>query len=120
MDKRTELLSKFKKIEGELVESLKLTNLEISENENNLEKSEIEKYIKQVKKTRKLFDEYESIAAKIEKLASEKGQKIENSEEIVNLRAPEQQETIVMTEVLPDNKTKVTTKKKTKKSVREF
>ena len=124
MDKRAELLEKFKKIENELVDCLKNAGSALDETKKKTAaKTQIKGYIKQVEKARVLFDEYEAVATEIEKLSGLKNTEIKTSEEIVNLREePKNEEEIVYeTKIQADEKpVKVMTKKKTKKPVREF
>ncbi len=124
MDKRAELLEKFKKIENELVECLKNAGSALDEtNKKTAAKTQIKGYIKQVEKARCLFDEYEAVATEIEKLSGLKNTEIKTSEEIVNLREnPKNEEEVVYeTKIQADEKpVKVATKKKTRKPVREF
>ena len=68
-----ELVEKFKKIEEELIEILKVKSPEFANDEKKqLVKSEIKKYIKKVEKARTLFEMYENVALQIEKLSVKK------------------------------------------------
>ena len=68
-----ELVEKFKKIEEELIEILKVKSPEFANDEKKqLVKSEIKKYIKKVEKARALFEMYENVALQIEKLSVKK------------------------------------------------
>ncbi len=123
MDKRIELLEKFKKIENELVDCLKNAGDMLDEKKKATTKVQINEYIKQVEKARKLFDNYESVALEIEKLSGLKNTEIKTSEEIVNLREElkNEEEIVYETKIQADDKpVKVASKKKARKPIREF
>lgn len=122
MDKRLELLEKFKDLEKKLCECLKTTKIEEKEAKNELAtKTEIKAYIKKVQRARKIFDEYELVAKEIENLSDKKNTKLEISENIVNLRdAEEKTEIVYETKIDSNNNARVEAKKKSKKIVKEF
>ena len=80
----SELLSKFQKLEAELIEVLKIQPIEFDENTaKGTVKKEINGYIKKLKKAKAIFEEYEKVAEKIKK-ASESEQTL--VQEVVELR----------------------------------
>ena len=122
-----ELVEKFRKLESELVEVLKIEGISFDdETKKQTVKSQLKAYIKKVEKARKVFDEYEKVAKEIEKIAAAEGSKgstsAEISEEVVALREDEIEPAdatyVDKIEVL-DGKTKVVKKKKTT-STKEF
>lgn len=122
-----ELVEKFRKLESELVEVLKIEGISFDdETKKQTVKSQLKAYIKKVEKARKVFDEYEKVAKEIEKIAAAEGSKgstsAEISEEVVALREDEIEPAdatyVDKTEVF-DGKTKVVKKKKTT-STKEF
>lgn len=117
-----ELVEKFKKIEDELIEILKIKPLEFSEDEKKqVVKSEIKKYIKKVEKARVLFDEYEGLAAEIEKLTSKKDEEmLKNVEELASSREELHSDEYEDVQVVVDDKTVSVKKKKNKPATKEF
>lgn len=122
-----ELVEKFRKLESELVEVLKIEGISFDdETKKQTVKSQLKAYIKKVEKARKVFDEYEKVAKEIEKIAAAEGSKgstsAEISEEVVALREDEIEPadaTYVDKIEVFDGKTKVVKKKKTT-STKEF
>ena len=69
IEKETKLIEKFKKLEAQLVELLKIEPLDIDSTTQGA-KTKIKSYIKKVSKAREIFDEYEKTAEEIEKLTA--------------------------------------------------
>ena len=117
-----ELVEKFRKLESELVEVLKIEGISFDdETKKQTVKSQLKAYI-----ARKVFDEYEKVAKEIEKIAAAEGSKgstsAEISEEVVALREDEIEPadaTYVDKIEVFDGKTKIVKKKKTT-STKEF
>lgn len=117
-----ELVEKFKKIEDELIEILKVKPLEFSQDEKKqVVKTEIKKYIKKVEKARALFDEYESLAVEIEKLTSKKDEEmLKNIEELASSREEMVSDEYEDIQVVVEDKIVSVKKKKNKPSTKEF
>lgn len=80
----SELLSKFQKLEAELIEVLKIQPIEFDENTaKGTVKKEINDYIKKLKKAKAIFEEYEKVAEKIKKLSESEQTLVQ---EVVELR----------------------------------
>lgn len=80
-----ELMTRFKELEKELLETLKIKPVNIDEKMSKTEmKKEISQYIKKVKSAKKIFDEYEKTAEKIEKLAASESEEL--AKDVVDLR----------------------------------
>ena len=80
----SELLSKFQKLEAELIEVLKIQPIEFDENTaKGTVKKEINGYIKKLKKAKAIFEEYEKVAEKIKKLSESEQTLVQ---EVVELR----------------------------------
>ena len=80
-----ELMTRFKELEKELLETLKIKPVNIDEKMSKTEmKKEISQYIKKVKSAKKIFDEYEKTAEKIEKLAASESEEL--AKDVVVLR----------------------------------
>lgn len=60
-----EIFEKFKQVETKLVQALKTIPEDVSKEGKPSEKENIESYIKKVANARKLFDEYEGLAEKL-------------------------------------------------------
>ena len=123
-----ELVERFRKLEAELVEVLKIEGISFDdETKKQSVKSQLKAYIKKVEKARKVFDEYESVAKEIEKIAAAEGKKgstsAEISEEVVNLREDEivlGDEAYLDKLELVDGKTVTVKKKKKTSGAKEF
>ena len=63
--KELEIFDKFKNLETKLVDVLKTIPEKIDEEGKESEKANIESYMKKVQEARKLFDEYEALADKL-------------------------------------------------------
>lgn len=118
------LIEKFKKLESELVETLKVEDISFAEDaKKQVVKSQLKSYIKKVEKARKLFEEYERVALEIEKIAhADAGEQI--SSEVVNLREENNsvEKEVYVKEILAEaDGVKVVQKKKKKtSSTKEF
>lgn len=118
------LIEKFKKLESELVETLKVEDISFAEDaKKQVVKSQLKLYIKKVEKARKLFEEYERVALEIEKIAhADAGEQI--SSEVVNLREENNsvEKEVYVKEILAEaDGVKVVQKKKKKtSSTKEF
>lgn len=89
------LVDKFKKLETEILDILKENNIDFDESVNDKTlKSMLKKYISNVRKVEKLFEEYEEVAQKIEDLSADSKQKAAVDEAVVNLREDAVQETV--------------------------
>ena len=123
-----ELVERFRKLEAELVEVLKIEGISFDdETKKQSVKSQLKAYIKKVEKARKVFDEYESVAKEIEKIAAAEGKKgstsAEISEEVVNLREDEivlGDEAYLDKLEIVDGKTVTVKKKKKTSGAKEF
>ena len=120
IDDEKKLIEKFKKIEGELVELLKLEEIDFSdEAKRQTVKSKIKANIKKVEKAKKLFQEYEAVANLIEEI-NHSGE-AEHAAEIVDLRKDDVDKKVEFVDkvIVEGGKVKTTKIKKTTKS-REF
>ena len=79
--KEMEIFDKFKDLETKLVETLKTIPATVSEEGKGTDKENIESYMKKVKEARKLFDEYEALANKL----NEMNAKNENDEDSIEI-----------------------------------
>ncbi len=105
------LVDKFKKLETEILDILKENNIDFDESVNDKTlKAMLKKYISNVRKVEKLFEEYEEVAQKIEDLSADSKQKAAVDEAVVNLREDAVQETVEVEHV--GNKIIVKRKKK--------
>ena len=87
-------------------------DVDFDENLNGKEvKAKLKKYIANVKKMEKLFEEYEALAEKIEKISGDENDKGVMNEAVVNLREDKEQ-----TEVVVDKATNTVIVKRKKKS----
>lgn len=116
------LVDRFKKLEEELVAVLKIEEPTFEDDtKKQVVKSQLKSYIKKVEKARQLFDEYETVAKEIEKLAKKDKEAV--SAEIVALREDEdvKEKEVYVNEILAE-KGIVKQVKKKKKTVasREF
>ena len=90
--KQTGLVEKFKKVESELLAVLSETKVETDMTASKQTvKNGLKQYVKKVQKAKKLFDEYESIAIEIEKIAHEEAEEVLHehksiADEVVGLR----------------------------------
>ena len=90
------LVDKFKEIETEILSILKNNKLDFDENlDNKTLKSRLKKYIANVKKAEKLFEEYELIADKIEKASADAQGSHKINKEVVELRKEAEESVIV-------------------------
>ena len=107
----TALVDKFKKIEAEMLEILKENNIDFDESVSDKAlKAMLKKYIANVRKIEKLFEEYEGIAKQIEEISSDSKEKAVIDEAVVNLREDDIQETVEIQNI--NNKIVVKRKKK--------
>lgn len=107
-----ELLEEFKKIEQQIIDCLKLSEISFDENSNrNIVIDDLKTYISKVKDIEKLFDEYENIAKKISKIASDDAKNHTVAEAVVDMREEPKD---VKTEII-DIDNNVVIKKKKKK-----
>lgn len=107
-----ELLEEFKKIEQQIIDCLKSS--EISFDENSSRKNimtDLKSYISKVKDAEKLFDEYEKIAKKLSKVASDDAKNHTVVEAVVDMREEPEE---IKTEII-DIDNNVVIKKKKKK-----
>lgn len=112
LKKEITLIERFKKLEAEIIDILKQNDVDFDENLNGKEvKAKLKKYIANVKKMEKLFEEYEAIAEKIEKISGDENDKGVMNEAVVNLREDKEQ-----TEVVVDKATNTVIVKRKKKS----
>ena len=116
--KGDELLKEFKDLENKLVEALKIEPIEISDEKSDIEtKIAISAYIKKIKKVKKLFEKYESVARQIEKLSSDTKKQEEFTQAVVEMREEEQVDNVNNqdTEEITLNDKKVIVKKNKKR-----
>ena len=93
LKKEVSLIDKFKKLEAEIIEILKENDIDFDDSLNGKEvKAKLKKYIANVKKMEKLFEEYEQIAEKIEKISGDVNDKVVMNEAVVNLREEKERE----------------------------
>ena len=93
LKKEASLIDKFKKLESEIIEILKENDVNFDESLDGKEvKAKLKKYIANVKKMEKLFEEYEQIAEKIEKISGDVNDKVVMNEAVVNLREDKEKE----------------------------
>jgi len=125
--KQTGLVEKFKKIESELLAVLNETKTETDlSGTKQIVKSGLKQYVKKVQKARKLFDEYEAVAAEIEKIAHEEAEEISLknksiADEVVSLRETSEATAEYVDKIeAAEGMVKVVKKKKNKSSAREF
>ncbi|MBE5755726.1 MAG: hypothetical protein IJ310_05490 [Clostridia bacterium] len=112
LKKEITLIERFKKLEAEIIDILKQNDVDFDENLNGKEvKAKLKKYIANVKKMEKLFEEYEALAEKIEKISGDENDKGVMNEAVVNLREDKEQ-----TEVVVDKATNTVIVKRKKKS----
>lgn len=112
LKKEMTLIERFKKLEAEIIDILKQNDVDFDENLNGKEvKAKLKKYIANVKKMEKLFEEYEALAEKIEKISGDENDKGVMNEAVVNLREDKEQ-----TEVVVDKATNTVVVKRKKKS----
>lgn len=112
LKKEITLIERFKKLEAEIIDILKQNDVDFDENLNEKEvKAKLKKYIANVKKMEKLFEEYEALAEKIEKISGDENDKGVMNEAVVNLREDKEQ-----TEVVVDKATNTVIVKRKKKS----
>jgi len=112
LKKEMTLIERFKKLEAEIIDILKQNDVDFDENLNGKEvKAKLKKYIANVKKMEKLFEEYEALAEKIEKISGDENDKGVMNEAVVNLREDKEQ-----TEVVVDKATNTVIVKRKKKS----
>ena len=112
LKKEMTLIERFKKLEAEIIDILKQNDVDFDENLNEKEvKAKLKKYIANVKKMEKLFEEYEALAEKIEKISGDENDKGVMNEAVVNLREDKEQ-----TEVVVDKATNTVIVKRKKKS----
>lgn len=123
MNKEIGLIEKFRELEEQLVEILKLEGVSFDENEKKqVVKSQLKNYIKKVEKAKALFEEYEAVAKQIEQLAV-KDKTSEVSSEVVALREDEIEalkEEFVNETVVSDGEVKTVKKKKKISQAKEF
>ena len=121
----TNVLEQFKKVEQQLIEVLKFEGIVLDGDLSSKEtKMQLKNYIKKVNKAKELFEKYEDLALKIEKLALidvEQNTKSENLiENIVDMREePPEKEVYENVVIADENQVKVL-KKKTKISSKEL
>ena len=119
-NKENELIEKFKELEVKLLDLLKIDAVDFSEEEKkSVVKNKLKAYIKKVEKARLVFEEYEQVAKKIEKLSADK--KI--SEDIVALREDlktDEVEKYVDETLIEQGEVKVVKKKQKNNKAREF
>lgn len=116
--KGDELLKEFKDLENKLVEALKIEPIEISDEKSDIEtKIAISAYIKKIKKVKKLFEKYESVACQIEKLSGDTKKQEEFTQAVVEMREEEQVDNVNNqdTEEITLNDKKVIVKKNKKR-----
>ena len=116
--KGDELLKEFKDLENKLVEALKIEPIEISDEKSDIEtKIAISAYIKKIKKVKKLFEKYESVARQIEKLSGDTKKQEEFTQAVVERREEEQGDNVNNqdTEEITLNDKKVIVKKNKKR-----
>ena len=119
LKKEVSLIDKFKKLEAEIIAILKENDIDFDESLNEKEvKTKLKKYIANVKKMEKLFEEYELIAEKIEKISGDERDKGVMNEAVVNLREDNLKEEIVVENI--NNKVVVKRKKKVNGVQREL
>ena len=122
--KETALIDKFKKLEEELLEVLKLEDIAFDEEtKKQTVKTQLKSYIKKVEKARKLFEEYEKTAKEIEGLAVSDVDEL--NAKVVELREDvldESVKEVFIDEILSQNGETKVVKKKVKKtpSSKEF
>lgn len=123
------LVEKFKKKEAELLELLNQTEPVFDESQGkSVIKKNIKTYILKVEKAKKVFEEYETLAKKIEDISSDDGESAEFSKTIVEFRQDaETNSEIFASENEKENidkskgKSKISKKAKNEKmSVKEF
>lgn len=118
--KDVSLIDEFRKIEQQIIEQLNSTELSIDyEADNKAIVSTLKNYIEKVKRVEKLFDEYENVAKKIEKLTGDEIKKQSMTEAVVDLREDSEE---LKTEIENINGKVVVKKKKqkTNHAVKEF
>ena len=127
--KQNELIEKFKILESELIDALKAANIEVSDDKDEkVTKAALKSYIGKVKKLKKIFDEYESVAKEIEDLSAKDKTSEVDLKQVVELReSDENQDEIARAYAFEDEVEvidgKVLTKRKKKKTnapVKEF
>ena len=119
--KQDKLIEKFKNLESQLVELLKLEPLEIDSTTQGV-KTKIKSYIKKVNKVRTVFDEYEKLADEIEKMSASDDNQMVSA--VVDLRESsieeKQVEEYVDELVISDQGAKKVKKKKTQSISKEL
>ena len=119
-DKEKNLVNKFKKIENELLELLKIDIVEFSDDEKKQTvKSKLKTYIKKVEKARQVFVEYEQVAKQIESLMTNQNV----SDDIVALREEPKVEEIdkyIDQTIVEGGQAKVIKKRQKNSNAREF
>lgn len=119
LKKEVSLIDKFKKLEADIIAILKENDIDFDESLNEKEvKAKLKKYIANVKKMEKLFEEYELIAEKIEKISGDVNDKGVMNKAVVNLREDNVKEEIVVENI--NNKVVVKRKKKVNGVQREL
>ena len=110
LKREVSLIDRFKKIEADIIAILKENNVDFDESLSEKEvKAKLKKYIENVRKMDKLFEEYEQIAEKIEKISGDVNDKVVMNEAVVNLREDSEKEVVVVENV--NNKAVVKRKK---------
>ena len=118
--KETDLVEKFKKLENELLELLKIDEVEFSEDDKKqVVKNRLKAYIKKVEKARQVFEEYESVAKQIELYMP----KNDVADDVVALREnpkAEEIEKYIDETIVEQGQVKVIKKKQKNNKAREF
>lgn len=120
------IVEKFKKKETELLELLNQTEPIFDESQGkSIIKKNIKNYILRVEKAKKVFEEYEILAKKIEDISVDEGESAELSKAVIDFRNEQSNKIDEMLENLNDDKAKKLTKKTIKSknekmSVKEF
>ena len=110
LKREVSLIDRFKKLEADIIAILKENEVDFDESLNEKEdKAKLKKYIANVRKMEKLFEEYEQIAEKIEKISGDVNDKEVMNEAVVNLREDNEKEVVVVENV--NNKVVVKRKK---------
>ena len=110
LKREVSLIDRFKKLEADIIAILKENEVDFDESLNEKEvKAKLKKYIANVRKMEKLFEEYEQIAEKIEKISGDVNDKEVMNEAVVNLREDSEKEVVVVENV--NNKVVVKRKK---------
>ena len=119
LKKEVSLIDRFKKLEEDIIAILKENDVDFDESLNEKEvKAKLKKYIANVKKMEKLFEEYELIAEKIEKISGDVNDKSVMNEAVVNLREDNIKEEVVVENI--NNKVVIKRKKKVNGVQREL